>query len=365
MNALKKVKEWLKVGNRSLWVATAAMIAIGTIAICLVTPYVATTIGFSENSLILIYKYIPYLVLGVLMLIGCSRASKKFMLVFSYILCSIGCLFILMTMISPDIVAGTARYVYLFSTINVDPFMLTLPAYIVLMSHWLSTEHPRNKKIWIWLCCSLLTLFIVMAAFNAPYMSMVATYAMVFFMMSWVSRKNMPMVFYTSIVLGLGMLVMFGYSVATIPHVYTRLASMMYGTSYAVQSAHNAIHSSGLFGSTPESLHALTYLPDMANSFMFASIICKMGTVPGFLIFALYTWTSCLILERIQAASLFNKLFAVGVLIVFVLGYFGNMSTSIGGIQYDSYLPFMSYACTNLLLYCIMFGFLLSNPEKK
>ena len=363
MNALKKVKEWLKVGNRSLWVAIAMMIILGTVAICLVTPYSAVSMGFSENRFI--YKYIPFLIFGVLILIGCSRVSKKFMLIFSYILLAIGCAFILIRMISPDIITGSARYIHFFDLLSIDSFMLTLPAYIVLMSHWLSAESSQKKKVWIWLGSSLLTLFIVVAAFNALYPAMVATYVMSFFMMSCISRKNIPMVFYTSILLVLAVLGMLVYFVATVPHIHARLASMVYGTSYSVQMAQNALRSCSLFGSNPESIYVLNNLPDEYNCFMFASIICKMGGAIGLLIFFLCTWTTDLLLEKIKNTSMFNKLFAIGVLVVFVTGYFGNMSTSIGGIQYEGYLPFMSFALTSLLAYCIMFGFLLSLSDKK
>lgn len=56
---------------------------------------------------------------------------------------------------------------------------------------------------------------------------------------------------------------------------------MLYGTSYTVQATKAVIHSSSLIGSSPESIQALTNLPDVPTDFMFASIVGKMGYLMG------------------------------------------------------------------------------------
>ena len=363
MNALKKVKEWLKTGNNSLWVATAALIAIGTIAIYLLTPFLEIRRGYPEGFLF--RRYLPYLILGIIMMIGCSRMSKRFMIRFSYVLGVFGCILMLLTMIEPHIIRGAARYIPLFGIVNLDPFMMTLPAYIVLISNWLSKETTKEKKFKIWLGCSAVTVFIMYTAIMAPYMIMAAAYALAFFVMTMQSRKNMPMAFYTSIALGLGLVTAFSYSVLTNSYMHARLEHIMYGTSYTVQAAKAVIHSSSLIGSNPESIQALTNLPDVPTDFMFAGIVGKMGYLMGALVLMLYIWASISIHRTTQNASQFRKLLGAGVLTVFILGFFGNMDTSIGGLQYASYLPFMSCSWNALLSFCIMFGLLLAKPEKK
>ena len=79
----------------------------------------------------------------------------------------------------------------------------------------------------------------------------------------------------------------------------------------------------------------------------------------------LYIWASISIHRTTQNASQFRKLLGAGVLTVFILGFFGNVDTSIGRLQQARYPPFMSCSWNALLSFCIMFGFLLAKPEKK
>ena len=299
------------------------------------------------------------------MMIGCSRMSKKFMIQFSYILGAFGCFLMLLTMVDPHIIRGAARYVPLFGIVNLDPFMMTLPAYIVLISNWLSKETTKEKKFKIWLVCSAVTVFIMYTAIMAPYMIMAAAYALAFFVMTIQSRKNMPMAFYTSIALGLGLGAAFSYSVLTNSYMHARLELIMYGTSYTVQAAKAVIHSSSLIGSTPESIQVLTNLPDVHTDFMFVGIVGKMGYLMGALVLILYVWASAAILKTTHNTSQFRKLLGFGVFAVFILNFFGNIDASIGGLQHASYLPFMSCTWNELLAFCIMFGFLLSKEQKK
>ena len=363
MNALKKVKEWLKTGNNSLWVATAALILVGTVSIYQVAPFQEMRMELPEGFYF--GRYLPYLIFGMIMMIGCSRMSKKFMIQFSYILGAFGCFLMLLTMVEPHIIHGAARYVPLFGVVNIDPFMMTLPAYIVLMSNWLSKETTKEKKFKIWLGCSAVTVFIMYTAIMAPYMIMAAAYALAFFVMTIQSRKNMPMAFYTSIALGLGLGAAFSYSVLTNSYMHARLEHIMYGTSYTVQAAKAVIHSSSLIGSNPESIQAISNLPEVHTDFMFAGIIGKMGLLMGGLVLLLYVWVSAAILKTTHNTSQFRKLLGFGVFSVFVLNFFGNIDTSIGGLQHASYLPFMSCTWNELLAFCIMFGFMLGKPEQK
>ena len=359
MNALKTVKEWLKAGNNSLWVTTAALMLVGTVSIYQVAPFQEMRMGFPDGFYF--GRYMPYLLFGIIMMIGCSRMSKKFMIRFSYVLGAFGCFLMLLTMVEPHIIRGAARYVPLFGVVNLDPFMMTLPAYIVLISNWLSKETTKEKKIKIWLICSAITVYIMFAAIMAPYMMIAAAYGLAFLVMTMQTRKNMPMAFYTSIALGLGLVAAFSYSVLTNSYMHARLEHIMYGTSYTVQAAKAVIHSSSLIGSNPESIQAITNLPEVHTDFMFAGIIGKMGLLMGGLVLLLYVWTSAAILKTTHNTSQFRKLFGFGVFTVFVLNFFGNIDTSIGGLQHASYLPFMSCTWNELIAFCIMFGFLLAS----
>ena len=360
MEMLEKIKTWLKTGNNSLWMATAALIALGTLSIYLLAPYQEMRSGMPQGFFF--GRYLPYLIFGIIMMISCSRMSQKSIIRFSYILGGFSILLLLFSFVQPHYIHGANRYVP-FMWVNLNPYLLMLPAYIVLMSNWLSKESTKRNKIIVWFGSTALTLLIVFAAIRAPYMSMAATYCLAFLVLTMLARKKMPATFYTSIAICVGIGALFVTAVLTMPHVHARLSEMMYGTSYMVQAAKNAIHSSSFIGSNAESIQAIIALPDVHTDLMFAGIVAKMGLLVGGLVIALYLWAAVLIAKKSEDTTQFRKLMNNGILAVFILGMFGNITTSIGGLQYASYLPFMSCSWNALLSFCIMFGFILSKPE--
>jgi cell division protein FtsW (lipid II flippase) len=310
-------------------------------------------------------NYIPYVILGLLMMWGCSRMPKKFMIRFSYVLLGFGIFLLMMSVLNPFMIRGAVRYVP-FCGINLNPYMLILPAYLVLVSHWLSKETTPSNLMMRWIGCGLLTALICMAAFFAPYMFMVMTYSMAFVMITMYANKNMPHILKASLLLAAGFFAGVFFTGMSMPHITRRLVQVITGDGYLIEMTHRVMRETGLFWYTNDSIESIGHIPDIATDFMFSGIMGRFGLCTGVLVLMLFIWTGKLILN--QAAGTkdrFQKLLCIGALMVFALSVFFNVSTSIGGFMHSSYLPFMSFSRSGMLSFCILFGFLLSKPEQK
>ena len=363
MKVIDKIKEWLSKDKRALWTATLSMIVMGMIAIAYVSPYMAMRTGWPVHTFTV--NYIPYLILGLLMLWGCSKMPKKLMISLSYVMLGFGLFLLMMSVLNPFIIKGAARYVP-FCGVNLNPYMLILPAYVVLVSHWLSKETTPNNQMMRWIGSGLLTAVICMAAFFAPYMYMVMTYSMIFIVITMYANKNMPHVLKASLLLAAGFFVGVFVTGMSLPHVTRRLIQVVTGDGYLVEMTHRVMRETGLFWYTNGSIESIGHLPVIATDFMFSGIMGRFGLCTGILVLMLFIWTGKLIAKQAaETNDQFQKLLCVGTLMIFALSAFFNISTSIGGIMHTSYLPFMSFSRSGMIAFCIMFGFLLAKPEKK
>ena len=360
MKLLQKIKTWLNSDNNLLFAATSTLILLSLVVIYFVGPYESVRLQHSANFLF--NKYWLYAVIGLLAFIMYSNLSKKWVLRLSWIIGVLGILMMIFNIVSPEYIFGSARYFHVFG-LFVDPFLLTLPAYIVLMSHWLSSD-KANKKL-VSCVATITSLFIIFAAFRAPYMLMAIIYLLAFFVLSYKSRKNMPYAFYScaAIVLAFGLAIVWG--AFALPHVHNRLMYAMNWSIYPTKMSLAAIKSSALIGSTPESVQALSKMVTPAADFAFAGILAKFGILFGIMVVALYGIITKTLLNIIKKSEdLFNKNMSICTCIIFVLMALFGILYSFGFVYVSSGLPFISFATTQLLSWCILFGFVIATNKK-
>ncbi len=347
---LSKFKNWLKTNNNLLWVSIVALMVIGVIAMYFIAPHTITRLGRN----ILFHRYWQIVLMGFLVMLLCSRMSKKFVLITSWSVGILALILILMTAVSPHYVAGSSRYVFLFGTM-IDPFTLMLPAYVVLLSKWLSDE---NNK-WVMLVGFLITLLIAVIALIAPYVFMSVLYLFLFGIMSVVSRRIKPKFFY------IGMLVVFGVFVASIlfmPHVQYRILNF---GNYATQMSFNAITHSAIIGNTEQSLSALSRLPGAVNDFMFTGIIAKMGLLFGLLVLGLYGCIAIKLSNIIKTSTdKFSKNITIGTLVLFATCLFVSFAMAFGLVSLSANWPFIGFYASMYMMWCMLFGFVFATNKK-
>lgn len=354
---LAKIKNWLKTDNHLLFTSITALILIGVLAMYCIGPYFDARIQHEAGFLF--GKSIPFFVIGYLLMLGCSRLSKKWLLRISWGLGIVGLMLMIKTIVSPIFIMGSARYVKI-GTAMIDPFVITLPAYIVLMSHWLSKE--KTKQTWITIGTTLLTLFIALAAFMAPYVFIAQVYLLLFLIMGFKARKNMPWVFYTGMAIFTGLVLLMLLAVFHWPHIQHKI--MNHG-NYAVQLSVQAVKSSALVGSTQESLALLPKMVNGIDDFVLSSLIAKFGYLMGLLVLALYGFVAKGLTNAIRnTKDQFARMLATGTLGLFAFYILMALAVALGVLATAAYWPFISFGGTLFLTWCILFGFVMAINNK-
>ena len=368
MKALwNKTKNWLNTNNHLLWVSIIALIMIGLVATYFIGPYELARHDWGQHfgSHYFFNKFWPFALVGTIILFACSKLSKKWVLRLSWILGVCAFLLMLQTIISPIIIHGAARYAH-FGPAFIDPFVLMLPAYIVLMSHWLSKD--KMNKTWTTIGTTALTLFIIWTAANAPYIFMAQAYLLLFFILGFKARKNIPGPFYV----GIGMLIAFvALMVLAIehwPHVQIRVLQLFESSPLYSQSwwATQALTHSTLIGNTPDSLAALKTLPGSITDYTVTSMIAKFGYLVGLLILALYGCVAKGLTNTIQnTKDKFGKMLSTGALGMFAIYTIVALLVAFGILATAADWPFLGYAGGTLFLtWCILFGFVIAVNKK-
>ncbi len=363
MKALwNKIKTWMNTDNHLLWVSIISLIALGLMGTYFIGPYEAARIYFYDN--IFFDKLWPFALAGIVILFAFSKLQKKWIIRISWMLGIFAFLLMLVTIFFPYYIHGASRYVIIFGG-AINPYLVMLPPYIVLMSHWLSKD--KANKTWTTIGTTALTLFIVFAAIHAPYVFMAQVYMLLFIIMTFKARKNVPGAFY----LGIGTLIAFAalmiLAAFTMPHVQARLmylvdSNPMYSQAwYAVK----ALTHSTLVGNTPESLAALKVLPDSISDYMFTSMIAKFGILMGILILALYGCIAKGLTDTIRnTKDKFNKQLSIGTLGLLAIFVFMGLAVAFGILATAAYWPLISFGGTMFLVWCILFGFVIAANKK-
>lgn len=352
-----KIKNWLNINNRLLWISIIALVLLGLCGMYFVGPYESARFYLDEHFFF--RKFLPFAIVGIILLFALSKLSKKWIVRIAWVLGIFSLILMLITVFCPHYVHGASRYVFIFGA-PINPYILMLPAYIILMSNWLSNEKANKTRTMIG--TTALTLFIVFAAFLAPYIFMAQVYTLLFVIIGISARKNFQGVFYTSIAIVIAFVLALGLGIALFPHVQHRI--MDFG-NYASHISTYAITTSALVGNTPESLAALPRLPNLVSDFMFTGIIAKFGMLMGLLTLVIYGCIATILARMSKyATDKFNKIMNTGTLGLFAIFVLIGLAVAFGLLSTAAYWPFISFGGTMFLAWCTLFGFVLSQNKK-
>ena len=346
--------------NRLLWISVISLMVIGLVSMYFIGPYAVAKYGMTESygPNLVFNKYFPYIIVGVLLMLGCSRLSPKWVLRTSWVLGIISLVLMLMTVVMPHTIHGSARYVIL-GGIPIDPFVMMLPAYVVWMAHWLGKD--KKDQTWVTVGATILTMFIVCAAFMAPYMFMAQVYLLLFLFMGIAARKTSPGVFHTSIIMLAVFIAFMVLGFVMMPHVQYRMLGILHGTNYASAMSMEAIKNSALIGSTTESLSALSKMPDSITVFILSSIVAKFGILLGVTVAVLMGFLGMGIGATVSGAKdQFAKFLSLGVFEAFGIFVLLAMLVSLNFILIAAHWPIIGFGGTMTLSWCTMFGFVIA-----
>ena len=358
---IAKIKNWLNTNNHLLWVSIIALVVLGLLGMYFVGPYEAARRNFEPN--IFFNKFWPFALVGTVIIFAFSKLSKKWVIRISWVLGIIGLLLMIKTIIDPTLINGSARWVNMVPA-YIDPFMMSLPAYIVLMSHWLSKE--KQNKLWTIIGTSVLTLFIVGTAIVAPYVFMAQIYLLLFCILTFKARKDNSAAFKVGMIALISFVALFVLAIWQLPHVYTRIDLMFHPQMYSqTWIARQALANSAIIGNTTESLHWLATLPDSISDYMFTSMIAKFGILMGLLIIALYGCLAKGLTNTIRnTKDKFNKLMTTGTLGLLAILLIVGLAVAFGSFGSAAYWPLIGFGGTAFLTWSVLFGFVLAINKK-
>jgi len=363
MKALwNKIKNWMNTNNHLLWVSIIALVVLGLLGLYFVGPYEAARHHFEPN--IFFNKFWPFVLIGTVIMFAFSKLSKKWVIRISWVLGIMGLLLMLKTIIHPTLILGSSRWVNI-GPAYIDPFMMSLPAYIVLMSHWLSKE--KQNKTWTTIGTSALTLFIIWAALIAPYVFMSLIYLLLFFILTFKARKDNSAAFKVGMIALISFVALFVLAIWQLPHVHTRIYLMFHPQRYSqTWIALQALANSAIIGNTTESLHWLATLPESISDYMFTSMIAKFGILMGLLIIALYGCLAKGLTNTIRnTKDKFNKLMTTGTLGLLAILLIGGLAVAFGLLGSAAYWPLIGFGGTAFLTWSVLLGFVLAVNKNK
>ncbi|MDE6250398.1 MAG: FtsW/RodA/SpoVE family cell cycle protein [Alphaproteobacteria bacterium] len=362
-----KLTSWYFEIDRRLLVCLLAMISIGVIFAISAGSVAAERIGQPWHFFVI--KAFPFYITGLITLFVASMLNKRQVLGLSFFNVGVGLLLLMVTVIMPHHIKGSARFVAM-GPFNVMPSDIMKPGFIMLTALFLSKmkdaygEIFLNKDAWRFKLLSWWTYLAIFApAFliillhpdlgtSILYFSVLA--AMVF-------MAGLPM-FIVPVLLGLVACVGV-FAFLTMSHVHNRIVAFMTGTgdTYQVRQSVQSIQHGGLLGRGDDSFVKQS-LPDAHTDFIFAAIAEDAGALMGCALLGLLLYVlKRLTTDAMRARDPFVFYATGGAAALFGTQICINlMSTLHIFAPKGMTLPFISYGGSSFVAFCLLFGMVLA-----
>lgn len=316
------------------------------------------------------YKAIPFWLIGITTLLLVSAMNKKTILGLSVLNVVVGLLLLMITVIAPHTIKGSARFVSL-AGFNIMPSDIMKPGFIILTAYFLSYMRKIygdnffiNKNAWrfklvsFWpyLLIFLPALFII---FHHPDFGTSILYLGTVGCMTVVAGLPLTGVISMMVLGCIGGL----FAFFTMSHVHNRVMQFFtgQGDGFQVRQSIDSIKHGGLIGSGEDAFIKQS-LPDAHTDFIFAAFIEDFGAICGCLLLCgLFYVFARLIKNALKARDDFVFFATCGAAFLFVIQVCINMASTLHIIPPKGMtLPFISYGGSSLVAYCLLFGMVLA-----
>ncbi len=363
-----KITSWyFEVDRRLLW-ALLVLIFVGVLFMVSAGSVAAERIG--QPWYFFIVKALPFYFIGLVTLFITSMLNKKWVLGISALNVVAGLLLLLVTLVSPHLIKGSARFVAL-GPFNVMPSDIMKPGFIIITAWFLAMMKEKygydiffNKEAWQFKWASWWTYLAVFVPafliilrhpdFGTSILYFTVLTGMVF--MAGLPIIVLPALFGLMAVVGL-------FAFFTMPHVHNRIISWFSGTgdTYQVRQSIQSIQHGGLLGSGDDAFVKQS-LPDAHTDFIFAAIAEDWGAIMACALLALLLYVlKRLMTDAINARDSFVVYAAGGAAALFGTQVCINlMSTLHIFAPKGMTLPFISYGGSSFVAFCLLFGMILA-----
>lgn len=363
-----KLTSWyFEVDRRLLW-ALMVLIFVGVLFMVSAGSVAAERIGQPWHFFIL--KALPFYFIGLITLFVASMLNKKWVLGISWLNVGVGLLLLLVTLVAPHVIKGSARFVAL-GPFNVMPSDIMKPGFIIITAWFLATMKEKygkdiffNKEAWRFRWLSWWT---YLAVFVPAFLIILrhpdfGTSILYFAVLSgMIFMAGLPLVIVPVLIGFIGLVGMFAFF--TMSHVHNRIISWISGTgdTYQVRQSIQSIQHGGLLGSGDDAFVKQS-LPDAHTDFIFAAIAEDWGAIMACALLALLLYVlKRLMTDAMNARDPFVFYAAGGAAALFGTQVCINlMSTLHIFAPKGMTLPFISYGGSSFVAFCLLFGMILA-----
>lgn len=363
-----KLTSWYFEVDRRLLGALLILIFTGMLFMVSAGSVAAERIGQPWHFFIL--KALPFYVIGLATLFVTSMLNKKWVLGISGLNVAVGLLLLLVTLVAPHVIKGSARFVAI-GPFNVMPSDIMKPGFIIMTAWFLAKMKEKygadiffNKEAWQF---KWLSWWPYLAIFVPSFLIILrhpdlGTSILYFAVLSgMVFMAGLPWVIVPvllGIVLTVGVFAFF-----TMSHVHNRIVSWFSGTgdTYQVRQSIQSIQHGGLLGSGDDAFVKQS-LPDAHTDFIFAAIVEDLGAIMGCALLCLLLYVlKRLTTDAMQARDPFVFYVAGGAATLFGTQVCINMMSTLHIFAPKGMtLPFISYGGSSFVAFCLLFGMVLA-----
>lgn len=363
-----KLTSWYFEVDRRLLGALLILIFTGMLFMVSAGSVAAERIGQPWHFFIL--KALPFYVIGLATLFVTSMLNKKWVLGISGLNVAVGLLLLLVTLVAPHVIKGSARFVAI-GPFNVMPSDIMKPGFIIMTAWFLAKMKEKygadiffNKEVWQF---KWLSWWPYLAIFVPSFLIILrhpdlGTSILYFAVLSgMVFMAGLPWVIVPvliGVVLTVGVFAFF-----TMSHVHNRIVSWFSGTgdTYQVRQSIQSIQHGGLLGSGDDAFVKQS-LPDAHTDFIFAAIVEDLGAIMGCALLCLLLYVlKRLTTDAMQARDPFVFYVAGGAAALFGTQVCINMMSTLHIFAPKGMtLPFISYGGSSFVAFCLLFGMVLA-----
>lgn len=363
-----KLTSWFFEIDRRLLYMVLLMIAIGMFFAVSAGSVAAERIN--QPWYFFIAKALPFYIIGIATLFVTSLMPKKFILWISVAVVAIGIVLLGVTVVSPHIIKGSARFVSV-GPFNVLPSDIMKPGFIMLTAWFLAEmRHRFGEKMFLIRDAWKLHWFSwwTYIAFFAPVLVIILTHpdvgtSLLYLgvLVSMLLIAGLPWSVFCGLIAAGGGMLVFAYH--TMSHVHNRIDAMLTGTgdTYQVTQSVQSIQHGGLFGRGDDAFIKQS-LPDAHTDFIYAAIVEDLGAIMACLLLGLLVYVlKLLVTDALNARDKFVFYAVGGTAALFGIQSCINLISTLHLFAPKGMtLPFISYGGSSLVGFCLLFGMVLA-----
>jgi cell division protein FtsW len=353
---------WWFTVDRALLSLVLLLMALGVLASMAASPPVAERLGY--DTFHFVSNQLLFMVLAVAVLFGASFLNITWVRRLSLLGYICGCLLMVAALNFGPEIKGAHRWINL-GPFNLQPSELVKPTF-TLMAAWLLAERVRRPDIpGNWFAWALYACFVTLLMLE-PDFGQTLLITAVFGTMLIVSGISWK---FTLCLIG-G--VMSGAVTAyhSLPHVASRIDRFLSpdkGDTFQVDTAIQAFHNGGIYGTGPGGGLAKQILPDAHTDFIFAVVGEEFGLIACAALVLLFGLVVMRVLARaIRETDPFIALALTGLVSIFGYQAAINMMVNVSLVPAKGMtLPFISYGGSSLISMAITMGLILALARKR